>query len=151
MYHARFVKSICFVDKYHKNLINGFKRFQDMENSKSLHAPTHGFLPSWKIAKLFMRRYTWLHSTMLDTLIVGRGHLVAECGFSPGDDAELKAAGIRFFFTDAHGVLHGHPRPKYGVFAPVYTKSGVAAFARDIESSKSVWSRGRVSWRFSLS
>ena len=46
----------------------------------------------------------------------------------------------RYFFSDAHAVLHGSPRPKYGVFAPVYCKSGVACFARDLESSKQVWS-----------
>jgi 1,4-alpha-glucan branching enzyme len=69
-----------------------------------------------------------------------RGIWLPECGYQPGDDEILKEAGIKFFFTDSHGILHGTPRPKYGVFAPVYTKSGVACFARDMESSKQVWS-----------
>jgi len=57
--------------------------------------------------------------------------------FCPGHDEILREAGIRFFFTDSHGLLHGTPRPKYGVFAPVYCKgTGVAAFGRDLESSK---------------
>jgi 1,4-alpha-glucan branching enzyme len=59
---------------------------------------------------------------------------------SAGDDEILKESGIKYFFVDSHGVLHGTPRPKYGVFAPVYCKSGVACFARDMESSKQVWS-----------
>jgi 1,4-alpha-glucan branching enzyme len=63
-----------------------------------------------------------------------------ECGYQPGVDEILRQEGIRFFFTDAHGVLHASPRPKYGVFAPLYCPSGVAAFGRDIESSKQVWS-----------
>ena len=52
----------------------------------------------------------------------------------------MKEEGIRYFMVDTHGILHGTPRPKYGVFAPVYCKSGVAAFGRDMESSKAVWS-----------
>ncbi len=144
MYHARFVKSrYVFVDKYHKNLINGFKRFQDMGKLEIITCTaTHGFLPLMENRREAV--HAQVHMASLDYARHfdrrPRGIWLAECGFSPGDDAELKAAGIRFFFTDAHGVLHGHPRPKYGVFAPVYTKSGVAAFARDIESSKSVWS-----------
>jgi 1,4-alpha-glucan branching enzyme len=41
---------------------------------------------------------------------------------------------------DTHGLMFGHPRPRYGVFAPVFTPGGLAAFARDIESSQQVWS-----------
>ena len=52
----------------------------------------------------------------------------------------MEEAGIRFFFTDTHGLLHANPRPKYGAFAPVYCPNGVAVFGRDVESSKQVWS-----------
>jgi 1,4-alpha-glucan branching enzyme len=38
-------------------------------------------------------------------------------------------------------VLFSEPRPRYGVFAPVVcSEAPVAAFGRDIESSKAVWS-----------
>jgi 1,4-alpha-glucan branching enzyme len=69
-----------------------------------------------------------------------RGIWLPECGYTPGVDEFLREAGIKFFFTESHGVLHANPRPKYGVFAPIYCPSGVAAFARDLESSKQVWS-----------
>jgi 1,4-alpha-glucan branching enzyme len=70
-----------------------------------------------------------------------RGIWLPECGYHPGHDEILKECGIRYFFSDSHGVLHGTPRPKYGVFAPVYCRgTGVACFARDLESSKQVWS-----------
>ena len=36
--------------------------------------------------------------------------------------------------------MHAEKRPRYGVFAPLYCNNRVAAFGRDIESSKSVWS-----------
>ncbi|MBU1084088.1 MAG: DUF1957 domain-containing protein, partial [Candidatus Omnitrophica bacterium] len=52
----------------------------------------------------------------------------------------LAEYGIRYFFVEAHGVLFGSPRPKYGVYSPYLTKSGTAVFGRDIESSKAVWS-----------
>jgi len=68
------------------------------------------------------------------------GIWLAECGFVPGVDELLRDAGIRYFFTDTHGIYYGQPRPRYGVYAPVYTPSGVAAMGRDPESSRSVWS-----------
>src|SRR5207244_3138877 len=36
--------------------------------------------------------------------------------------------------------LYADPRPRYGVHAPVFCPTGVAAFARDLDSSKQVWS-----------
>jgi 1,4-alpha-glucan branching enzyme len=65
---------------------------------------------------------------------------LGECGYVPGVDELMRDEGIRFFFVDTHGVLFADPRPLYGVHAPVYCRSGVAAFGRDIESSKQVWS-----------
>ncbi|MFC1577187.1 glycoside hydrolase family 57 protein, partial [Candidatus Omnitrophota bacterium] len=52
----------------------------------------------------------------------------------------LKENGVRYFILDSHGVLNADPSPKYSVYAPVYSPTGVAAFARDWESSKQVWS-----------
>jgi 1,4-alpha-glucan branching enzyme len=43
--------------------------------------------------------------------------------------------------VDTHGVLHARPRPRYGVFAPIFTPNGIAAFGRDLESSRQVWSK----------
>ena len=39
-----------------------------------------------------------------------------------------------------HGLLHGQPRPRYGVYAPVCTPAGMAFFGRDSESTLPVWS-----------
>ncbi len=68
------------------------------------------------------------------------GIWLPECGFYPGLDRYLWDEGIRYFFVDTHGLLNSEPRPTYKNFAPIYTPSGVAAFARDVESSKQVWS-----------
>jgi 1,4-alpha-glucan branching enzyme len=53
----------------------------------------------------------------------------------------LQEANIRWFITDTHGVLHANPRPRYGVFAPIFTPNGIAAFGRDLDSARQVWSR----------
>jgi 1,4-alpha-glucan branching enzyme len=41
---------------------------------------------------------------------------------------------------DAHGLLFGVPRPRFGVFAPIYSPGGVAFFGRDMETAQQVWS-----------
>src|SRR5947209_6082758 len=70
-----------------------------------------------------------------------QGIWLPECGYAPGVEQLLRDSGIRYFFTDTHGVLFAEPRPKFGVYAPIVCpNSGVAALARDTESSKQVWS-----------
>jgi 1,4-alpha-glucan branching enzyme len=70
-----------------------------------------------------------------------KGIWLAECGYAEVVDKLLRDAGLRYFFTDTHGVLFAEPRPKYGVYAPILCPdSNVAALARDTESSKQVWS-----------
>src|SRR5258705_11780314 len=70
-----------------------------------------------------------------------QGIWLPECGYTSDIDEILRDAGIRYFFTDTHGVLFAEPRPKYGVYAPILCpKSHVAVLARDTESSKQVWS-----------
>ena len=69
-----------------------------------------------------------------------RGIWLPECGFEPGVEEVLAEAGIEYFFTDTHGILHATPRPRFGVYAPLRTDSGVCAFGRDQQSSLQVWS-----------
>ncbi|MFW6269758.1 MAG: glycoside hydrolase family 57 protein, partial [Bacillota bacterium] len=68
------------------------------------------------------------------------GFWLPECGFKPDFDTILSQNEIRYFITSTHGILHADPRPRYGVYAPIYTPEGVAAFGRDFKSSKQVWS-----------
>jgi 1,4-alpha-glucan branching enzyme len=103
---------------------------------------THGFLPLMRVVPEAARAQVQVgvahHKATFGT--APRGIWLPECGYYPGADELLKEAGIRYFFLDAHGVLFADRRPAYGVFAPVYCPSGVAAFGRDMESSRSVWS-----------
>lgn len=68
------------------------------------------------------------------------GIWLAECAYFEGLDAELARVGLRYAVLDAHGLLHGLPRPRYGVYAPICSPAGVAFFARDSEATLPVWS-----------
>jgi len=143
MYEKKFKRlRELYEDYYHRNVLEGFKKFQDMGKLEIITCcATHGFLPlqisresanaQIQIAAQDYRKNFGRNP---------RGIWLAECAYNPGDDAFLKAAGIRFFFMETHGVLYGSPRPRYGVYAPVYCPTGVAAFARDMESAQQVWS-----------
>jgi 1,4-alpha-glucan branching enzyme len=136
--NARYV----FEVKYERNIVNAFKKFQDLGKLEIVTcAATHGFLPLMQNEKAV--RAQIMVAVELHKKHLGRapkGIWLPECGYYEGLDSILKDAGIRYFFTDSHGVFHAAPRPKYGVYAPIYTPAGVAAFGRDIESSKQVWS-----------
>ncbi|MFH1453560.1 MAG: 1,4-alpha-glucan branching protein domain-containing protein [Armatimonadota bacterium] len=132
-----------FVNKYHKKLINAFKKFQDRGNLEIITCgATHGFLPLLSVNPQAVRAQVKIGADNYRKHMgrSPRGIWLPECGYYPGLEQYLKEEGIRFFITDTHGVLYAKPRPKYGVYAPIYTKAGVAAFGRDVESSKQVWS-----------
>lgn len=105
-------------------------------------AATHGYFPILAVneeslyAQLSMAVRT--HERILGRR--PRGIWLPECGYTPGVDRILNQFGINFFFVDTHGVLNAEPRPKYGVHRPLRTPGGPAAFGRDYESSKQVWS-----------
>ncbi len=132
-----------FVDQYHRNLILALKRFQELGNVDLLTCgSTHGFFPNMEASRRSVRGQV-RNACILHESLFGRrpaGIWLPECGYSPGDDLILKENKIKYFFTDAHAILHGSPRPRFGVFAPVMCPSGVFAFGRDLESSKQVWS-----------
>ena len=137
--NARFV----FAEKYRRNIVTAFKNFQDMGKLEIITCgATHGYLPLMNGNVNAMRAQIKVAVDHYEKHFgrKPRGIWLPECGYEPGIDQILKEAGIRFFITETHGILYAAPRPKYGIFAPVYCPSGVAAFGRDMESSKQVWS-----------
>ncbi|MCM8781149.1 MAG: DUF1957 domain-containing protein, partial [Candidatus Omnitrophica bacterium] len=143
MYLGRFYEARNVFERYNRNIVNAFKNFQDAGKIEIITCgATHGYLPLMDVVKPSVRAQIKVAVSHYEKVFGRRpkGIWLPECGYSPGDDEILKEAGLKYFFVDAHGVLHGTPRPKYGVFAPVYCKSGVACFGRDLESSKQVWS-----------
>ncbi|MBI4656338.1 MAG: DUF1957 domain-containing protein [Elusimicrobia bacterium] len=143
MYEGKFKRiRELYQDYYGENILNGFKKFQDMGKLEIITCgATHGFLPL-QVKKEAVHAQV---KTAADDYrrCFGRnprGIWLAECAYNPGDDAYLKTSGIRYFFLETHGIIYGSPRPRYGVYAPVYCPSGVAAFGRDMESAHQVWS-----------
>ena len=138
--HCRHV----FVTKYNHNLLNGFRRFFETGKLELITcAATHGFLPLMEINQNAMRAQIEIGCREFARHFGKRpqGIWLPECGYYPGVDKLLRDSGIRYFFTDTHGVLFSEPRPKYGVYAPILCPdSYVAVLGRDTESSKQVWS-----------
>jgi 1,4-alpha-glucan branching enzyme len=132
-----------FVKQYHNNLVHGFRRFFDTGKLELITCgATHGFLPLM-LNRNAMRVQIEQGAREFERHFGRRprGIWLGECGYAPGVDELLRDSGIQYFFVDTHAVLFADPRPRFGVFAPVLCpNSGVAAFARDTESSKQVWS-----------
>jgi len=143
MYRDRMVETRDTFRRYEGNLVQAFRNFQDAGQLEIITCnATHMFLPladrNWAAChaqiEVACREYERHFGRR------PRGMWLGECGYFRGLDELLRESGIDFFFVDTHAVLYGEPRPAYGVYAPVHTPSGVAAFARDAESSKQVWS-----------
>lgn len=144
MYLERFRRTReTFVNRWQRNLLNGFKLVQDAGQLEIVTCcATHGFLPLLHVNRTAVQAQIRVAAKSYRKHFgrSPRGIWLAECGYWPGHDEILRQEGFRFTFVDAHGILFGTPRPKYGVFAPVISPGGVAFFGRDIESSKQVWS-----------
>ncbi len=143
-YHNRFQEArATFCDGYGRNLVGAFRKFQEMGKLEIITCgATHGFLPLMLEhpeairAQIMIARDHYRQCFGCDP----RGMWLPECAYTPGIEKYLQEAEIRWFIMDSHGIMFGHPRPRFGIYAPVFTNSAVAAFGRDVESSKQVWS-----------
>jgi 1,4-alpha-glucan branching enzyme len=144
MYFFRLHKARdIFENRNGRNLVPAFRRLQERGVLEiTTCGATHGFLPLMELSPQAVRAQIRTACEHYEGHFGRRpkGIWLPECGFTPGVDEILREEGIRYLFTESHGILHASPRPKYGVFAPIITPSGVAAFGRDMESSKQVWS-----------
>lgn len=144
MYRDRFRQARQFVEANGvRGIIHGFRRHMETGNLEIITCgATHGYFPLMDAERHSVKAQVAV-AVQAHEHFLGRkptGIWLPECGYFPGDDYILKDHGLKYFFTDSHGVLYSARRPRYAVFAPVYCPSGVAAFPRDPESSKQVWS-----------
>ncbi len=145
MYHYRFTRARdVFVKQYGNNLLHGFRRFFQAGKLELITCgATHGFLPLMHVNRNAARAQVELGAREFERHFGKRpqGIWLPECGYTTDIDVLLGDAGLRYFFTDTHGVLYAEPRPRFGVYAPILCpKSNVAVLGRDTESSKQVWS-----------
>ena len=144
MYHQKFTLARETWRCHQGNLISAFKQFQDAGLLEIITtAATHGLLP-------LMANHP---QSIRGQILTARDHYVScfgrpprgiwlpECAYLSGVEDFLQEADIRWFILDTHGILHAQPRPRYGTYAPIYTPRGVAAFGRDYDSSRQVWSK----------
>ncbi|MEW6446747.1 MAG: 1,4-alpha-glucan branching protein domain-containing protein [Bacillota bacterium] len=132
-----------FTNEYQRNLVAGFASFQDRGVLEIITTcATHGYLPL--IRGKEARRAQISVGVDLYKRHFGhypKGFWLPECGYAKGVDEILASYGIRYFFLDTHGILGASPLPPFGVFAPIRTAAGVAAFGRDPDTSRQVWDR----------
>ena len=129
--------------KWAGDLVGAFGRFQELGHLEIITcAATHGFLPLMANNPPAVRAQVLIARDDYRRRF-GRnpaGIWLPECAYVPGIDAVLAEADIRWFIVDAHGLMYGQPRPRAAIYAPCYAPAGPAAFARDRESSRQVWS-----------
>jgi 1,4-alpha-glucan branching enzyme len=143
-YRERSVQLRQDYENHGGNLVAAFRKLQAAGGIELITcAATHALLP------LLLRHPPSLRAQVL----VARDHYRAcfgcdprgiwlpECAYAPGVETVLREANLRWFILDTHGLTHARPRPRYGVFAPIFTPAGVAALGRDPASARQVWSR----------
>jgi 1,4-alpha-glucan branching enzyme len=144
MYLERF--NTCrnlYVETWKRDLLAPFAQLQERGVLEIITcAATHGFLPLMANFRESVRAQILLGCDYHRECF-GRaptGIWLPECGYIADVDKVLQEANIRWFVIDSHGLMFGNPRPRYAIYAPCFTPNGVAAFARDRESSRQVWS-----------
>src|SRR6185503_294637 len=144
MYHHRFTSIRDFYNAAGRDLVSAFRKFQDYGKLEIITtAATHGLLPLLADsppavrAQILVARDHYRSCFGCDP----RGIWLPECAYFEGVEGFLQEANLRWFILDTHGVLNARPRPRYGVYAPIFTPNGIAAFGRDLDSSRQVWSK----------
>lgn len=132
-----------YLDELNCDIISAVKPLVDGGRLELITtAATHGFLPGLKPSPNSVKGQIMTGLDTYEKFIGGRpqGFWLPECGYSPDIDEFLAKEGIRYFITGAEALTHARPTPKFNLHAPVFTKNGVAAFARDRVASEQVWS-----------
>lgn len=144
MYRDKFLKARDgYAHRWKTDLVGAFRRIQDSGKLEIITSgATHGFLPLLRVNPRAVRAQISIAAQHYQETFGRRppGIWLPECGFYPGLDEVLKEAGIPYFFVDAHAIQNATGRVRCGVYAPLHCPSGPAAFGRDQESSKQVWS-----------
>lgn len=142
LYRRHFDSAAVYFERYSGRLVSAFRKLAE-ENYLELitTASTHAYLPLQLQPESIYAQIA--NSIRYFADLFGkapRGLWLPECAFEHGLEDIIGELGLQYFITATHGVLYASPRPKYGVYSPILTKSGAAVFGRDAETSKQVWS-----------
>lgn len=142
-YHHHFLESRERFFQWNGDLPGTFRRLRDQGCLEIMaSAATHGLLPLLQRSPEAVRAQVLLGcDSFRETFQADpAGFWLPECAYYPGLEGLMQAANLRWFIIDAHGLVLGQPRPRRAIYAPCYTPDGPAAFARDRDSSRQVWS-----------
>jgi 1,4-alpha-glucan branching enzyme len=147
MYREKYIScQEFFFRRWNGNLISAFKHLLESEKVEIITSgATHAYFPLWEIYPQIVELQIeiGIQEYQCNFGRKPRGFWLPECGFYPGVDSLLRRSGIIYSFIDSHGILNGHPRPRFGVAAPVHTPEGLACFGRDWASHDKVWLKDR--------
>jgi 1,4-alpha-glucan branching enzyme len=132
-----------FCEEWNGDLLAAFRKLRDAGVLEIIaSAATHAVLPLLSNTPEAIRAQVLIGRDVYRETFGAEpsGFWLPECAYSPALDATLQEANLRWFVLDAHGLRFAKPRPHRSVFAPCFTPAGPAAFARDPESSRQVWS-----------
>jgi len=143
-YYDRYSNDLhLFRDVYKCNLIEQFKRFQDLGVLEIITCgATHGYFPILYVNEKTIRAQIAVGVQTYERYFgrKPRGIWLPECGYVPEADKYLKEFGIDYAIIESHGILYADPTPIYGTAAPIVSPGGLITFGRDMESSRQVWS-----------
>jgi len=144
LYRRFFQKTLDSYQRYYRgDLLAAFKRHHDLGRLELITtAATHGFLPLLNVSETAVRNQIEIGLTTFQAYFgfKPQGFWLPECAYYPGLEKLLADAGVAYFFVDSHGLMNASEAPRNGVYAPLACGNGVAAFARDPQSSQQVWS-----------
>jgi 1,4-alpha-glucan branching enzyme len=133
-----------FVDEWKCDLLSIIRKLRQTGALEIVaSAATHGLLPILQQQSPRTARAQVLIGRDVYVELFGAeaaGFWLPECGYAPGLESILREANLHWFVVDAHGLLFGTPLPSRSIYAPCYTPAGPAAFARDPNASRQVWS-----------
>jgi len=143
MYREHFRRvGAAYIEQYNCDLLERFSRLECAGYAELIASPaTHALLPlmvteSARAAQVeagcrnFEKHFGHRPKAMW----------LPELAYEPGLEETLCNSGLESFFLETHAALLARPAPKAGIFRPLRTPAGPVAFARDVESSRQVWS-----------
>ncbi len=148
------IKAVSHLKEHLKHQLKSWKncqgdligRFKKLQTSGVIDiltcAATHGYLPLLRENPEAVRAQLKTAVTEHKRLFMSSplGIWLPECAYYEGLDELMAESGLRYAVLDGHGLLNADPRPRYGLYAPICTRRGVAFFGRDSESTLPVWS-----------
>ena len=132
-----------YADRYRRDLIAAFAALANTGAVRLMtSAASHGCLPLLAVNEQAVRVQVQLGMSEFRRFFhrQATGFWLPECAYYAGLDRVLADAGVRYCCVDSHAVELASAAPLHGVYAPLFCPAGVAAFGRDAESARQVWS-----------